>query len=96
MRDKNRQNGVAMDEITIRAARLEDAGPIARLDVETWQATYAGILATPYLVGLSPERRAIGWANVIRREPLPLKNLTALSVNRTAMGQSAAAVIRAI
>jgi 3-oxoacyl-[acyl-carrier-protein] synthase II len=34
--------------------------------------------------------------NVIRREPLPLKNLTALSVNRTAMGQSAAAVIRAI
>ena len=58
-----------MDEITIRSARLEDAGPIARLDVETWQATYAGILATPYLAGLSPERRASGWANVIRREP---------------------------
>ena len=69
MRDKNRQNGRAMDEITIRSARLEDAGPIARLDVETWQATYAGILATPYLAGLSPERRASGWANVIRREP---------------------------
>jgi 3-oxoacyl-[acyl-carrier-protein] synthase II len=34
--------------------------------------------------------------NVIRREPLPLKNLAALSVNRTAMGQSAAAVIRAV
>lgn len=34
--------------------------------------------------------------NVIRHEPLPLKNLTALSVNRTAMGQSAAAIIRAI
>jgi len=58
-----------MDEITIRASRLEDAGPIARLDVETWRATYAGILETRYLVGLSPERRAIGWANVIRREP---------------------------
>jgi ribosomal protein S18 acetylase RimI-like enzyme len=56
-------------EITIRAARLDDAGPIARLDVETWQATYAGILATPYLAGLSPARREIGWANVIRREP---------------------------
>ena len=59
----------AMDEIAIRAARLEDAGPIARLDVETWRTTYAGILSAPYLVGLSPERRAIGWANVIRREP---------------------------
>src|SRR5271155_2705286 len=58
-----------MSEITIRAARLDDAGPIARLDVETWQATYAGILGTPYLAGLAPARREIGWANVIRREP---------------------------
>jgi ribosomal protein S18 acetylase RimI-like enzyme len=65
-----------MDEITIRAARLDDAGPISRLDVETWQATYAGILATPYLVGLSPERRAIGWANVIRREPRDVRVAT--------------------
>jgi ribosomal protein S18 acetylase RimI-like enzyme len=58
-----------MEEITIRAARVEDAGPIARLDVETWQATYAGILATPYLVGLTPARREAGWAGLLRREP---------------------------
>jgi ribosomal protein S18 acetylase RimI-like enzyme len=58
-----------MDEITIRAARLEDSGPIARLDVETWQATYAAILATPYLAGLTPARRETGWANLLRREP---------------------------
>lgn len=58
-----------MDEITIRDARLDDAGPISRLDVETWQATYAGILATPYLAGLTPARRETGWANLIRREP---------------------------
>jgi ribosomal protein S18 acetylase RimI-like enzyme len=57
-----------ISEITIRAARLDDAGSIARLDVETWQATYAGILATPYLAGLSPARREIGWSNVIRRD----------------------------
>ena len=58
-----------MSEITIRAARLDDAGRIARLDVETWQATYAGILATPYLAGLSADRRESGWANVLRRDP---------------------------
>jgi ribosomal protein S18 acetylase RimI-like enzyme len=58
-----------MDEITIRAARPGDARSIARLDVETWRATYAGILAAPYLVGLSAERRQQGWANVIAREP---------------------------
>ncbi len=71
-RDKTVQNGGGqepMDEITIRTARPEDSGPIARLDVETWQATYAGILGTPYLAGLKPARRETGWANVIRRVP---------------------------
>lgn len=58
-----------MSEFTIRAARLADAKSIARLDVETWQATYAGILGTPYLAGLSPARRESGWTNVIRRVP---------------------------
>lgn len=58
-----------MSEIRIRAARLEDAGPIARLDVETWQATYAGILGSPYLAGLSPARRETGWANLLRGDP---------------------------
>jgi ribosomal protein S18 acetylase RimI-like enzyme len=58
-----------MHAITIRPARTDDARLIARLDVETWRATYAGILATQFLVGLSTQRREIGWASVIEREP---------------------------
>lgn len=58
-----------MDEITIRAARPGDARNIARLDVETWRTTYAGILKGDYLVGLSEQRREEGWARVIAREP---------------------------
>lgn len=58
-----------MSEITIRAARPGDALRIARLDVETWRATYAGILTTAFLVGLSTQRREIGWSAVIEREP---------------------------
>ena len=58
-----------MDEIAIRAARPGDARRIARLDVETWRATYAGILTTGFLVGLSAPRREVGWATVIEREP---------------------------
>jgi ribosomal protein S18 acetylase RimI-like enzyme len=58
-----------MDGIAIRTARPEDAAPIARLDVETWQAAYAGILGTPYLAGLSPTRREAGWRHVISRAP---------------------------
>jgi ribosomal protein S18 acetylase RimI-like enzyme len=65
----NRAQCNAMDEITIRPGRPGDARSIARLDVETWRATYAGILAAPFLVGLSAQRRELGWATVIDREP---------------------------
>jgi len=58
-----------MDEIATRAARPGDARRIARLDVETWRAAYAGILTTPFLVNLSAQRREVGWAAVIEREP---------------------------
>jgi len=46
-----------MDHTTIRSARPEDARSIATLDVETWRATYAGVLSAAYLVGLSERRR---------------------------------------
>lgn len=58
-----------MDEITIRTARPEDAPGIAGLDIETWRTTYAGVLSSSYLVGLSERRREIGWRSVILREP---------------------------
>jgi ribosomal protein S18 acetylase RimI-like enzyme len=58
-----------MSEITIRPARPADARGIARLDIETWRATYAGMLSTAYLVGLSERRREAGWRGVILREP---------------------------
>ena len=58
-----------MDYITVRSARPEDAHSIAQLDVETWRATYAGVLSAAYLVGLSERRRELGWRNVILREP---------------------------
>ena len=62
-----------MSEITIRPARPGDASGIARLDVETWRATYAGVLSTAYLVGLSERRREAGWRSVILREPLDVR-----------------------
>jgi ribosomal protein S18 acetylase RimI-like enzyme len=58
-----------MDHVTIRPARPEDARSIAKLDVETWRATYAGVLSASYLVGLSERRRELGWRNVILSEP---------------------------
>jgi len=65
-----------MSEITIRAARATDARGIATLDVETWRATYAGLLSAAYLTGLSTRRRELGWAHVIRREPRDVRVAT--------------------
>ena len=58
-----------MNGISVRAARPGDARAIARLDIETWRSTYAGMLSSAYLVGLSERRREIGWRNVILKEP---------------------------
>jgi ribosomal protein S18 acetylase RimI-like enzyme len=58
-----------MSEIIIRPARPGDARGIAGLDIETWRATYAGVLSASYLVGLSERRREAGWRSVILREP---------------------------
>jgi ribosomal protein S18 acetylase RimI-like enzyme len=63
----------AMGEITIRPARPADARGIARIDVETWRTTYAGVLPAPYLVGLSVRRREAGWRSVILREPRDMR-----------------------
>jgi ribosomal protein S18 acetylase RimI-like enzyme len=59
----------AMSEIVIRPAQPADARGIARLDIETWRTTYAGVLSAAYLVGLSERRREAGWRSVILREP---------------------------
>jgi ribosomal protein S18 acetylase RimI-like enzyme len=66
----------AMGEITIRQARPADARGIARLDIETWRTTYAGVLTTAYLVGLSERRREAGWRAVIQREPRDVRVAT--------------------
>ncbi len=60
---------IAMDEITIRAAKPSDARGIALLDVETWRETYPGMLPAGFLVGLSRRRREIAWREAILIEP---------------------------
>ncbi|HEX9444261.1 MAG TPA: GNAT family N-acetyltransferase [Candidatus Binatia bacterium] len=48
-------------EFRIRAARLDDAGAIARAHVDSWRTTYAGILPDAYIAGMSYEARERAW-----------------------------------
>ena len=51
----------------IRVATLQDAGAIARVHVESWRTTYAGIVPPEYLASLDVGQREVSW-----REWLPL------------------------
>lgn len=45
----------------LRPARLTDAAAIARVHVETWRATYAGLVPDAYLVGMTEAGQTASW-----------------------------------
>ena len=55
--------------IRLRPAIMADAATIARIDVECWRSTYAGILPERLLLGLSESERRRNWANEAARHP---------------------------
>ena len=54
--------------IRIRAALPEDAGSIARVHVDSWRTTYAGIVPAEYLAGLSYRDRESVWNRILSME----------------------------
>ena len=46
----------------IRKATLEDAAGMARVHVDTWRTTYAGIVPDAFLANMSHDRSSRGWA----------------------------------
>jgi hypothetical protein len=51
--------------IKIRRAAPADAQAIGRVHVETWQATYVGLLPDAMLVRMSEARQAVWWTRSI-------------------------------
>ena len=49
----------------IRRAHKTDAAAIGRVHVETWQATYAGLLPDSMLAGMSDVRQSAYWSRVL-------------------------------
>ncbi|MGB0389578.1 MAG: GNAT family N-acetyltransferase [Ardenticatenaceae bacterium] len=50
----------------IRAAEQADAGAVARVHIDAWRTTYAGIVPDEYLGQLSYEQRADWWGQILR------------------------------
>ena len=56
--------------VTIRAANRADAGPIARVHVDSWRTTYEGIVPAEYLAGLSYRDRESRWNEALTMDQL--------------------------
>lgn len=53
--------------LQIRQATAMDGREVARIQIETWRASYAGLLSKDYLIRLSLEERSAWWREAIAR-----------------------------
>ncbi len=51
--------------VTIREARIEDAAGMAKVHVDSWRSTYAGIVPDTHLANLSYAKREKFWHDVL-------------------------------
>jgi ribosomal protein S18 acetylase RimI-like enzyme len=51
--------------VTIREARIEDAAGMAKVHVDSWRTTYAGIVPDTYLANLTYDRRENLWSDIL-------------------------------
>jgi ribosomal protein S18 acetylase RimI-like enzyme len=52
--------------LSVRSARPEDAAGLARIYIESWQDTYAGVIAHSLLGSMSHKSHTARWQNTIR------------------------------
>jgi len=57
--------------VIIRNAKADDAGGIAFVHVNSWKATYMGLMPDHVLEGLSVERRTAFWQRALSQLQLP-------------------------
>ena len=53
----------------VRTAEPRDADSLARVHVDSWRSTYAGILTDEFLAGLSYRDRESFWEQVLTTAP---------------------------
>ncbi|MEO8889819.1 MAG: GNAT family N-acetyltransferase [Jatrophihabitantaceae bacterium] len=58
-----------MADVSVRAARPDDAAEIGRIQVETWRTGYASILPAPILDALADDIAAAAWRDAVVEPP---------------------------
>ena len=52
--------------LSVRTARPEDAADLARIYIESWQDTYAGVISHTLLGAMSPRTHTARWQTTIK------------------------------
>ncbi|GAB3995933.1 GNAT family N-acetyltransferase [Nocardioides marmoraquaticus] len=52
-------------DVTVRAARVEDAAAVARAQAAAWREAYAGLMDPAYLAGMDVDRATERWAELL-------------------------------
>jgi ribosomal protein S18 acetylase RimI-like enzyme len=55
------------EPVVLRRAKPADAAAIARVHVETWRATYAGLVPDAYLVGMTEAGQTASWRQTLNQ-----------------------------
>jgi len=61
--------GTSETPYRIRRATCDDVRDIARVHIDSWRSTYAGILPDEFLANLTYERREVSWRRDLCEEP---------------------------
>lgn len=75
--------------VRIRRAGLEDLPGVARVLVDTWRATYRGVVPEAFLEGLSYEGQAERWAQRLKTPTWPGRLFVAESESGEVVGFAA-------
>ena len=77
---------VELPATTVRLALPADAGAIARVQVASWRAAYAGLMPEALLAGLSVEKREAAWRDRLEHPQDPERRLFVVEVSGEVLG----------
>jgi ribosomal protein S18 acetylase RimI-like enzyme len=76
----------ARELAAVRLAVPDDGEAVARVQVDSWRAVYAGVVPEVVLAGLSVEQRAAFWRGRIERPEVPERRLFVIEVVGSVVG----------
>ncbi len=80
-----------MADVSVRSARVADAGDVGRIQVETWRTAYGAILPAGVLEGLTVAHAQAVWQDAVAAAPSPRHRVLVAQEQQWTVGFAAVA-----